>query len=79
MAWNWPTLSPSDERELVERLNARMKQLERELARQQTGWAAPTGTADRTTFVTSTVTLEELAERVKALIDDLTELDILGA
>lgn len=34
-------------------------------------WAAPTGTADRTTFATSTVTLEELAERVKALVDDL--------
>lgn len=36
-----------------------------------TPWAAATGTADRTTFDTSTVTLPELAERVKALIDDL--------
>ena len=35
------------------------------------GWGAPTGTADRGTFDTSTVLLSELAERVKALIDDL--------
>ena len=34
-------------------------------------WAAPTGTATRTTFATSTVTLEQLAERVCALIQDL--------
>lgn len=37
----------------------------------KTGWGAATGTATRTTFATSTVTLPELAERVKALIDDL--------
>ena len=35
------------------------------------GWAQATGTATRTTFDTSTVTVSELAERVKALIDDL--------
>lgn len=34
-----------------------------------TGWAAATGTATKTTFATSTVTLSQLAERVKALID----------
>lgn len=38
----------------------------------ETGWGAATGTATRTTFVTSTVTTAQLAERVKALIDDLT-------
>lgn len=37
----------------------------------KTGWAPATGTATRTTFNTATVTLEELAQRVKALIDDL--------
>ncbi len=37
----------------------------------KTGWAVATGTPTRTTFVTSTVTLPQLAERVKALIDDL--------
>lgn len=37
----------------------------------RTGWTAATGTATRTAFATSTVTLEELAQRVKALIDDL--------
>lgn len=45
----------------------------------RTGWAAPTGTATRTTFATTTVTTEQLAERVKALIDDLTTSNILGA
>lgn len=36
----------------------------------KTGWATATGTATRTAFDTSTVTLPQLAERVKALIDD---------
>lgn len=35
-----------------------------------TGWDAPTGTATRTSFNTATVTLQQLAERVKALVDD---------
>lgn len=43
-----------------------------------TGWAAATGTATRTTFVTSTVTLEELAQRVKALLDDLIVHGLIG-
>jgi hypothetical protein len=42
-----------------------------------TGWAAATGTATRTTFTTSTVTTAQLAERVKALIDDLITLGVL--
>lgn len=37
----------------------------------KTGWTVATGTATRTSFDTSTVTLSALAERVKALIDDL--------
>jgi hypothetical protein len=37
----------------------------------KTGWAAATGTATRASFDTSTVTLPQLAERLKALIDDL--------
>ena len=44
----------------------------------QTGWTAPTGTEDRGTFATSTVTLPELAERVHALIDDLTTHGLIG-
>jgi hypothetical protein len=44
-----------------------------------TGWAAATGTATRTTFATSTVTTAQLAERVKALIDDLTTHGLIGA
>ncbi len=43
-----------------------------------TGWAAATGTATRTTFVTSTVTLAQLAERVKALEDDLIAHGLIG-
>ena len=49
------------------------------LSTRKTGWAAPTGTATRTTFATSTVTLPLLAERVKALIDDLTAHGLIGA
>lgn len=44
-----------------------------------TGWAAATGTATRTTFVTSTVTLEQLAQRVKGLIDDCITHGLIGA
>lgn len=42
------------------------------------GWAAATGTATRTTFATSTVTLPQLAERVKALLDDLIAHGLIG-
>lgn len=42
-----------------------------------TGWGAPTGTATKTTFVTSTVTLSQLAERVKALTDALMAAGII--
>lgn len=44
----------------------------------KTGWSAPTGTTTRTTFATSTVTTAQLAERVKALIDDLTSHGLIG-
>lgn len=44
-----------------------------------TGWGAPTGVATRTTFATGSVTLAQLAERVKALIDDLTTHGLIGA
>ncbi len=41
------------------------------LEQQMSGFRAATGTATRTTFDTATVTLPQLAERVKAMIDDL--------
>lgn len=44
-----------------------------------TGWGAPTGTATRSTFATGSVTTAQLAERVKALIDDLTTHGLIGA
>lgn len=37
----------------------------------KTGWTAPTGTASRAGFATSTATLTQVAETLKALIDDL--------
>lgn len=45
----------------------------------RTGWVAPTGTATRTAFTTSTVTTAQLAERVKALIDDLTAHGLIAS
>jgi hypothetical protein len=45
--------------------------------RSPNGWAAASGTATRSTFATSTVTTAQLAERVKALIDDLRTVRIL--
>ena len=41
------------------------------LGARRTGWTVASGTATRASFDTSTVTTEQLAERVKALIDDL--------
>lgn len=46
---------------------------------QVTGWGTPTGTATRTTYASSTVSTEELAERLLALITDLKSYGILGA
>jgi hypothetical protein len=48
------------------------------LGPRRTGWAAPTGTATRSTFATSTVTTAQLAERLKALLDDLTAHGVIG-
>lgn len=41
-------------------------------------YGAPTGTATRTTFATTTVTLPQLAERVKAIIDDLRTAELFA-
>lgn len=49
------------------------------LAPRRTGWAAATGTATKTTYDTTTVTTAQLAERVKALIDDLIAHGLIGA
>lgn len=49
------------------------------LGARKTGWAAATGTATRTTFDTTTVTTAQLAERVKALLDDLISHGVIGA
>lgn len=43
------------------------------------GWGQPTGTATRSAFATGSVTLEQLAERVKALIDDLSAHGLIGS
>ncbi len=62
--WNWNT-------------PLRMSDLQ-VLSTRKTGWTAATGTATKTTFVTGTVTLPQLAERVKALIDDLISHGLIG-
>lgn len=41
-------------------------------------YIAPTGTASRDTFDTATVTTAQLAERVKAIIDDLKQTGLIG-
>lgn len=48
------------------------------LSTRKTGWTAATGTATRTTFATSTVTTAQLAERLKALLDDLISHGVIG-
>jgi hypothetical protein len=45
----------------------------------KTGWAALTGTATRSTFATGTATTQQVAEALKALIDDLTSHGLIGA
>ena len=45
----------------------------------RTGWAASSGTAARGAFDTATVTTAQLAERVKALIDDLIAHGLIGS
>jgi hypothetical protein len=44
----------------------------------KTGWGAPTGATDRGAFDPSTITLEELAQRVAALIVDLRTHGLIG-
>ena len=48
------------------------------VAARRTGWGAPTGTATRSAFDTASVTTAQLAERVKALIDDLRTHGLIG-
>lgn len=43
------------------------------------GWAIPSGTATRAGFDTASVTTAQLAERVKALIDDLRGHGLIGS
>lgn len=49
------------------------------LTSRRTGWTAATGTASRAGFATTTVSLETLAQNVKALMDDLITHGIIGA
>jgi len=48
------------------------------VSNRRTGWGAPTGTASRATFETSGATVGQLAQRLKALIDDLTAHGLIG-
>lgn len=44
-----------------------------------TGWGTPTGTASRAAFDTGAITAGQLAQRVKALIDDLRAHGLIGS
>ena len=44
-----------------------------------TGWTAWTGTATRTSVATSTATTTQVAQALKALIDDLISIGLIGA
>ena len=44
-----------------------------------TGWGTPTGTTSRAAFDTGGVTVSQLAQRVKALIDDLRAHGLIGS
>lgn len=45
----------------------------------RTGWTASTGTATRTAYDTATATVTQVAERLKALLDDLITHGLIGA
>lgn len=78
------TETPGYKLDVAGDINARSGQVYRVngtqvLGARRTGWAAATGTATRTTFATDSVTLIELARRVKALTDDLIATGVIGA
>lgn len=50
-----------------------------DLAATRTGWTAWTGTPTRTTIATGTATATQCAEAIKALVDDLIALGLIGA
>jgi hypothetical protein len=51
----------------------------RVVATRRTGWAAASGTASRTGFDTATASTVQVAERLKALIDDLIAHGLIGS
>lgn len=49
------------------------------LTYRRTGWTSPTGTASRAGYATSTATTTQIAETLKALIDDLATHGLIGS
>lgn len=45
----------------------------------RTGWSAPSGVASRSGYVTSSATTQDVAETLKALIDDLISHGLIGS
>jgi hypothetical protein len=72
-------LSVTGKIQLTETADSYMVGANNVVGSRKTGWGAPTGSATRTAFDTPTVTLAQLAERLKALIDDLTTHGLIGA
>jgi hypothetical protein len=66
-------------RAIASNLSVIAKAQETLAGQQQTGFVALTGTADKTTvWDTSTITLGQLAQRVKALQDALTTAGVIA-
>jgi hypothetical protein len=49
------------------------------VSNRRTGWGTPTGPTSRASFESSTVSVAQLAQRVKALIDDLAAHGLTGS
>lgn len=49
------------------------------VSNRRTGWAAPTGPSSRATFDSSSISAPQIAQRLKALIDDLTAHGLIGS
>ncbi|MEA3045868.1 MAG: hypothetical protein QOJ53_200, partial [Sphingomonadales bacterium] len=49
------------------------------VSNRRTGWTAPTGPSSRATFDSSSISAPQIAQRLKALIDDLTAHGLIGS
>ena len=72
-------LLPSDRDRLVYHQQSGNWVSEAQFPSPDTGWSAPTGTSSKAAFATDSVTTEELAERVKAIIEALDTVGLIDS